>query len=290
MHVHITRDPWALIKEKKILQNITTMAFEADSIPYSEAVDLRRYLKPLKFKPATKAVEPYTISKSEEEIESIRKSCRMTEQVIELIKPMLIPGTTEKDIAAEIIYQSRKLGSEGDPFSVIVVSGERGALVHGSPSTKKIKKGDMIIMDFGCIVNGFISDLTRTFVVGKATREQKQIYKLVVEAKENAIANVRPGMNAKIMDAFARDIIKEAGYGDYFLHSLGHGIGLIAHESPIITFRRDDQIIPENSTLAVEPGIYLPGKFGCRVEDNIIVTKAGGVHITKAPSELVVIE
>ncbi len=290
MKVHISRDPWSLIKEKKILKNINSMAFEADKIPYGEAVLTRNFLRPIKFKPATMPVETYTLPKSEEEIDSIQKSCRMSEKVIEIIMPMLKPGVSEYDIYAEIIYQSRKLGSEGDPFDIIVVSGERGALVHGSPSTRKFKKGDLVLMDFGCIVNGFISDLSRTFAVGKASKEQKQVYKLIIEAKEAAIAGVRPGMNGKHVDAFARDIIAKAGFGEYFQHSLGHGIGLVAHEQPILTFRRDDQIVPENCCLAIEPGIYLPDKFGIRVEDNIVVTKSGGKHLTTAPEELIVIE
>lgn len=290
MKVHITRDPWGLVKEKQILKNINSMAFEADKIPYAEAVLIRNNLRPIKFKPATMPVEMFTLPKSDEEIASIQKSCQMTEKVIEIIMPMLKPGVSEFDISAEIIYQSRKLGSEGDPFEIIVVSGERGALVHGSPSNRKFKKGDLVLMDFGCIVNGFISDLTRTFAVGKASKEQKQVYKLIIEAKETAISRVRPGMNAKIVDAFARDVITKAGFGEFFQHSLGHGIGLVAHEQPIITFRRDDQIVPEHCCLAIEPGIYLPDKFGIRVEDNIVVNKSGGKHLTKAPEELIVIE
>ncbi len=286
MSVHITRDPWGLVTNGEILKNIESMAFESDRMTYAETVQIRNSIRPIKMKPAVKPVELYTIAKSQEELQSIETSCRTAEKVIETIKPMLVPGVSEKDISAEIIYQGRKLGSEGDAFDVIVVSGARGALVHGQPSNKIIEKGDIVLIDFGCVVNGFISDLSRTFAIASATEEQKEVYKLLVAAKENAIANVRPGMNGKVLDAFARDMIAKAGYGDYFQHSLGHGIGLVAHEYPFISFRMDDQIIPENSVLAIEPGVYLPGKFGMRVEDNIIVTKSGGKHITTAPAEL----
>ncbi len=286
MSVHITRDPWGLVTNGEILKNIESMAFESDRMTYAETVQIRNSIRPIKMKPAVKPVELYTIAKSQEELQSIETSCRTAEKVIETIKPMLVPGVSEKDISAEIIYQGRKLGSEGDAFDVIVVSGARGALVHGQPSNKIIEKGDIVLIDFGCVVNGFISDLSRTFAIASATEEQKEVYKLLVAAKENAIANVRPGMNGKVLDAFARDMIAKAGYGDYFQHSLGHGIGLVAHEYPFISFRMDDQIIPENSVLAIEPGVYLPGKFGMRVEDNIIVTKNGGKHITTAPAEL----
>lgn len=286
MSVHITRDPWGLVTNGEILKNIESMAFESDRMTYAETVQIRNSIRPIKMKPAVKPVELYTIAKSQEELQSIETSCRTAEKVIETIKPMLVPGVSEKDISAEIIYQGRKFGSEGDAFDVIVVSGARGALVHGQPSNKIIEKGDIVLIDFGCVVNGFISDLSRTFAIASATEEQKEVYKLLVAAKENAIANVRPGMNGKVLDAFARDMIAKAGYGDYFQHSLGHGIGLVAHEYPFISFRMDDQIIPENSVLAIEPGVYLPGKFGMRVEDNMIVTKTGGKHITTAPAEL----
>ena len=141
-------------------------------------------------------------------------------------------------------------------------------------------------MDFGCKYHGFGSDITRTVAVGKATQEQKDVYKLLVEAKEAAIKEVRPHMNGKHLDLVARDMIKKAKYGKYFEHSLGHGIGLVAHESPIITYRLEDQIIPEEVVLAIEPGVYIPNKFGMRVEDNIYVTREGAKHLTKAPNEL----
>lgn len=286
MSIHISRDPWGLVSSGKILKGIETIAFEADKMSYSDVMNIRNTIKPMKLKPADQPVEVYTIAKSPEEIENITKSCRTAEQVIEIIKTMLVPGVTEKDIAAEITYQGRKLGSEGDAFDVITVSGERGALVHGSPSNKKIAAGDIVLIDFGCIVNGFISDLSRTFAIGSATQEQKDMYKLLIEAKETAIANACAGITVKRLDAYARDIIAKAGYGDYFQHSLGHGIGLVAHENPFISFRIENQIVPENSCLAIEPGVYLPGKYGMRVEDNIIVTKNGGKHITVAPAEL----
>lgn len=286
MSIHISRDPWGLVTSQQILKNVENIAFESDKMTYADVINIRNSIKPIKLKPADKPVEVFTIPKSPEEIENIRLSCRTAEKVIEIIKPMLKPGVSEKDIAAEITYQGKKLGSEGDAFDVIMVSGERGALVHGSPSTKKIQNGDIVLIDFGCIVNGFISDLSRTYAIGSATQEQKDLYKLLVAAKENAIQNAVAGVTGKQLDAYARDMIAEAGFGEYFQHSLGHGIGLVAHENPFISFRLENQIVPENCCLAIEPGVYLPGKYGMRVEDNIIVTKSGGQHITTAPTEL----
>lgn len=289
LHTHISRDVWGLVKDKKILKNVNSIAFEADKLAYSDVVDVRNLIKPVKLKPSKVSVDLYNISKSPEELQSISEACNMAVSVYNEIIKVIKPGLSEKDLAAELGYIARKKGSEGDPFSIIFVSGERGALVHGQPSDKKVQKGDIVLMDFGCTVNGFVSDISRTVAVGSATEEQKDLYKMIFNAKETAISNVKPGMNGKLVDAFARDIIEARGYGEYFQHSLGHGIGLAEHEMPIITFRSDEYIIPENCALAIEPGIYLPNKFGIRVEDDILVTRNGAKHLTEAPSELPII-
>jgi Xaa-Pro aminopeptidase len=285
----ISRDPWAIALDKGILDNVESLAFESDRVSYHEAVEIRNRIRPVKFKPVYLLAEKFTIPKDPMELEYIQQSCDIAEKTYEKMLEFIKPGISETDIAIEIAYQSRKLGSEGDPFSIIAVSGARGCLIHGTPSDKKIKNGDIVILDFGCKVNGFCSDITRTFAVGKATKEQKQIYKLIYEAQSTAISEVRPSMNGKILDAFARNIIEKEGLGNYFQHSLGHGIGLVPHELPIITFRKDDQIIPENCVLAIEPGVYLPDKFGMRVEDEIFVTRNGATRLTNAPAELLVI-
>lgn len=290
LKTHISRDPWSVIKKNKELKKIASMGFEADRMSYSGAVDIRNKIRPVKFKPMPGEIEPFTMPKAEEELESIKKACELAEKTFEKILEIVKPGMTEKELANEIAYQSRLLGSEGDPFDIICVSGIRGALVHGKPSDKKIKKNEIILLDFGCKVNGFGSDITRCFAIGKATKEQKDMYKLLNGAKKTAIENIRPGVNGKIIDKKARDIIKKAGFGNYFQHSLGHGIGLVAHEHPIITFRMDNEIIPDNSVIAIEPGVYLPDKFGMRIEDNVYVTINGPEYLTNAPEELPVIK
>ena len=208
LKTHISRDPWELISENKILKNITTIAFEADQLYYSDAILIRNQIRPVKFKPVVKMVEPFTIPKSPEELENIEKAAAIAVQVYEKILTLIKPGMTEKDIDTEIAYQSRKLGSENDPFDIIVVSGPRSALVHGTASDRKLKNGDIVLMDFGCKVNGFMSDITRTIALGKATKEQKSIYKLCYDAKEAAIQGVRPTMNGKNLDAIARKMIE----------------------------------------------------------------------------------
>ena len=289
LSTHISRDPWQYCLDKGIFNNIDSMLFEADKIAYSDAVNIRNQIRPIKFKPVTLLAEPFTIPKAPEELENIQAACNTAVKVYEKMLPMIKAGVSELDIAIEISYQARKLGSENDPFDIIVTSGPRGALVHGMPSDKKLKYGEVVIMDFGCRINGFVSDITRSVVVGRATKEQKALYKMLYDAKEAAVNGVRPGMNGKHLDKLARSIIEKAGYGPFFQHSLGHGIGLVPHEMPLITFRKDDQIVPEHCVLAIEPGIYLSGKFGMRIEDNIYITRHGTTALTSAPEELVVV-
>ncbi len=289
LHTHITRDVWGYIVKDNMLNKIINVGFEADQMAYSDAVEIRNRVRPMKFKPITNLVERFTQPKSPEELDFIVSACKIAESVYLEMLDFIKPGISELDIANEISYRTRKLGSEGDPFDIIAVSGPRSALVHGKPSERKIKKNDIILLDFGAKVHGFGSDISRTFCVGKPTKEQKTIYKLIYDAKKAACDGVRPGMNGKILDAMARKMIEKAGYGPNFQHSLGHGIGLVAHEKPIITFRMDDQIVPEDSVLAIEPGVYLPDKFGIRIEDNVFVTRNGSQMLTNAPEELIAI-
>ncbi|MPM65337.1 Aminopeptidase YpdF [bioreactor metagenome] len=289
LNIHITRDIWGYCAEEDIFHKFNSIGIEAEYLTYDAAIALRQLMHStgIKFKSISNLVDKFTQPKAPEEIENIKKACNISEQVFEHILGFIKPGMTELDIAIEIDYKSRLLGSQGPAFDTIVTSGPRGALVHGQPSTRKIKKNDIVLMDFGSRVNGFCSDITRTISVGKPTREQKAIYELLYNAMSQAILEVRPGMKGHLLDAVARDIINNAKYGDYFKHSLGHGLGLVCHEMPTISFRLQNQIIPEDVVLAIEPGIYLPQKFGMRVEDNVIVNKGNNIKLTNAPEELI---
>lgn len=285
----ITRDIWGFCVQRKLFKSVSTLVFESERLSYQDVINIRNLIRPVKFKPALSIVEPFTMPKSTEELENIRKACEMSEKVFEQVLKNFKVGMTEKELAAEVVYIARKFGSEGEPFPTIVVSGKRSSLVHGSPSDKQIKSGEVVMIDFGCIVNGFCSDITRVFAVGKSTKEQRAIYDLLIKAKDAAIERVRPFVNGKLVDDAARSLIAKAGYGEYFQHSLGHGIGIVPHEQPLITFRKDDQIIPESCVLAIEPGVYIPNKYGLRVEDNIFVNRDGAKYLTKAPAELIVV-
>lgn len=289
--VHITRNVWGYILENKLLNNVQTLGIEDEYLTYAEATNIRGLVHSVgsKFKAVTSLVERFTQPKTLQEVESIKKSCAISEQVYEYILGFIQPGMTELDVAAELEYKARKLGSEGTAFDTIVTAGPRIPIIHGQPSNRKIRKNDILLMDFGSKVNGFCSDITRTVCIGKPTTEQKKIYSIVNASLNAAIDAVRPTMKGHLLDAVARNIIKDEGYGDNFQHSLGHGLGIICHERPTISFRMQEDIIPENVVLALEPGIYLPDKFGVRIEDDVLVANNETIRLTNAPSELICI-
>ena len=288
MTIHITRDLWNYVEKIGLLENVDGILFESDRVSYFDAVEFRNRIRPCKFKPLNNLIEPFTTSKATEEVELIKESCRIAEKVYDEIMKFIKPGMTEKEIANEISYLGRKYGSEGEAFDIIVTSGVRGAIIHGQPSDKKIRKGDIVLMDFGFKVKGFSSDISRTICVGaKPTREQRAMYTALYSALERVVNAVLPGMNGKTMDSIARKVINDAGFSEVaYKHSLGHGLGIETHEHPFLNYRQDNQIVPEDAVLAIEPGVYMPDKFGMRVEDNILVTKNGAVKLTNAPIEL----
>lgn len=286
--IHITRNPWHYVVENKVFKKgVDSLGFEAEVMPYSVAVDIRNIIRPLKFKPLPSEVEPFMRAKLPHEIEYIRQSCELAEAVFaEIIKKVKV-GMSEKELANELVFTARSMGSESDPFVPMVLTGSRSALPHGAPSDKKIKKNDILLFDFGCKVNGFGSDITRTVCVGKPTKEQKQIYELVKKAQMEAINNIRPGIKGNILDNFARRVIADEGYAQNFQHSLGHGLGISPHEKPFLSFRLEDEIVPEDSIVAIEPGLYFVDKYGIRIEDNVLVTRTGPKMLTQSPDTLI---
>ncbi|HRP01506.1 MAG TPA: Xaa-Pro peptidase family protein [Candidatus Kapabacteria bacterium] len=289
LHTHITRDPWNYIANSEILKDIQSIAFEAEYMPYAEAVEIRNIIRPVKFKPATNMVTRFMQTKGPEEISYIKKSLEISNKVYEYLLSFIKPGMTEIDVATEIGYQARKFGSEGDTSEIIVVSGNRGSLVFGNPSDKKIKKNDLIIVDYGARINGFGSDISRTISMGKVSKEQKAMYQTIRKAQNAALAEVRPGMNGKHLDHIVRNIIKNDGFGDSFKHTSGHGIGIAAIESPLISNYLNHEIVPEDAILGIEPGIYASDKFGIRSEQVMLVKNYGGELLLAAPDEIAVI-
>ena len=228
-------------------------------------------------------------SKNQEEIESMIRAQRISEKALEEVLHIIKPGMTEKQVMAELVYHMLKNGSEGNSFDPIVVTGAKTSMPHGVPGDEVIREGDFVTMDFGSLYNGYCSDMTRTVAVGHATEEMRKIYSIVLEAQLAGIAAARSGIPGKVIDQAARDVIEKAGYGPYFGHGFGHSLGLDIHEAPNAG-PRGEALMAENDLCSAEPGIYLPGKFGVRIEDVMILRKDGAEVITKAPKmELIVL-
>ncbi|MBO5726317.1 MAG: aminopeptidase P family protein, partial [Clostridia bacterium] len=225
--------------------------------------------------------------KGENEIESIKKAQKLTDETFSYILPRITAGKTEKEIMLDMEFFMRKNGSEGISFDFIVVSGKNSSLPHGVPTDKKIQNGDFVTMDFGAVVNGYRSDMTRTVAVGSVSDEQRQVYDTVLKAQLEAIKSAKPGVICRDVDKVARDII-EKDYAGCFGHGLGHSVGIDIHEGPSFN-TRDTTVLEKGMVITVEPGIYLENKFGVRIEDMIVITDDGNINITESPKELIIL-
>lgn len=226
--------------------------------------------------------------KSEEEKEKIIKAQRIAEKAFEHILSFIKPGVSEKDISLELDFFMLKNGAEALSFETIAVSGKNSSMPHGVPGEKKIENGDFITMDFGAVVEGYHSDMTRTVAVGSVSEKQRSIYNIVLRAKNACLAGLKEGMTGKEADAIARDIIAAEGYGKCFGHGTGHGVGVEIHEKPTLS-PRNEKPLKRGEIVTVEPGIYLPGEFGVRIEDMAFITPDGCENLTKAPEELIIL-
>jgi Xaa-Pro aminopeptidase len=222
------------------------------------------------------------------EIEILTKTAAIASKSFGDIIPMIRPGISEKELALQLELALRSRGADGKSFDFIVASGERGALPHGRASEKLITSGELVTVDFGAVLDGYASDETVTIAVGRVDARQREIYQIVKDAHDMAIEAVRPGVVLKHLDAVARDHITGKGFGDYFRHGLGHGVGLDVHEKPVVSFRSEGEVL-EGMVFTIEPGIYLPGWGGVRIEDTVCVTADGCLLLTKVSKDLLVL-
>lgn len=245
-------------------------------MPYTEELD--GYMKALRS------------VKTEDERLKLLKAQQIAEEGFKNILPLIKPGALERDIALELEYQMRKAGAQGISFDTIVVTGVNSSKPHGVPGNTAIENGDFVTIDFGAVYEGYHSDTTRTLAVGSVSDEQRRVYNTVLKAQTAGVDALRAGITAKGADAVCRDIITDAGYGSYFTHSTGHGVGVEIHESPNLSPVADEHIVllPGN-VVTVEPGIYIPGKFGVRIEDMLYVTEDGAINFATLPKELTVL-
>lgn len=226
--------------------------------------------------------------KSKSEVNNIIKAQKITEDAFMEVLSFIKPGVTEREIALFLEFSMRKKGAEAVSFDLITITGSNTSLPHGVPGDKTVKSGDFVTMDIGALYNGYHSDMTRTVAVGTVTEEQKNIYSLVLKAQQNALQAVKAGVTAESVDNAARSVIEKSGYGSCFRHSTGHGVGLQIHELPFVTLN-NKALLSSGMVITIEPGIYIPSKFGVRIEDMVCVTKNGCNNLTTAPKELIII-
>ena len=231
-------------------------------------------------------VDRLRMIKDEEEIGYIREAEKIGDEAFSYILGELYEGISEKEVAYKLEMYMRTHGAESLSFESIAASGPNSASPHAMPSDRKLKSGDMFTMDFGCVYNGYCSDMTRTVVIGKASEKQKEVYDIVLKAQQHAINNICAGTSGCDADAYARDIIEEAGYADCFGHGLGHGVGLFIHEEPRLSKKSEEILVPGN-VVTVEPGIYIPGEFGVRIEDIIVIRDSGIENLTFSDKALI---
>lgn len=265
-----------------------SVVFEGSFVTYSSYLAMKETLKDFTLDPNDAFLGRLRETKSPEEIRRIARAQSMGEETFRHICKLIKPGVTEEEVAIEIDYHLRKQGGEAPAFDTIAVSGRNSSKPHGVPSSKKIEAGDFVTMDFGTKVEGYCSDMTRTVAVGNASDEMKKVYETVRSAQSAALAGIRAGIAGKKADALARSVIEEAGFGLFFGHSLGHGVGLEIHEEPRFAASFEGAI-PEGAVVSVEPGIYIPGRFGVRIEDLVVVEKDGVKNLNTLGSELIIL-
>ncbi len=261
------------------------VGFEEDYVTYAVYKEYMHKYKINNFVEATKLLESLRMIKDEEELKNIKKACEITDKCFEFLLEFIKPGMTEKQIARKI-HDFYMDNAEGESFETIVASGENSSKPHAIPTDRKIKEKDIILIDMGCKVKGYCSDMTRTIFVGEPVKEQLEIYNLVLESQKRVLNEIRDGQNIKNLAKIVENDFSDKGYT--LIHSLGHGVGLDIHEKPFINMKNDNTI-KENMVITNEPGIYLTQNFGVRIEDTVLVTKHGAITLTESGKECIII-
>ena len=273
--------PTDYLKEHRV----ETLGFEGDYVTARAYEELKKELMETRFCSVSRAILGQRSRKDEKEKACLRQAAALADEAFAHILPMLRPGVTEKEIAMALEWYMRKNGASAPSFPIICASGARSAMPHGVATDKKLETGDFVTMDFGCFFEGYASDMTRTVVLGQASGEQKKIYETVLAAQEKALSEICAGKSGQEIDAAARTVIQNAGYGAYFGHALGHGTGLEIHERPVLSPRSED-VLAKDMLVTVEPGIYIENFGGVRIEDLVIVTEDGCENLTRSTKEL----
>lgn len=267
---------------------LTKLGFEQNDMTYGVYQACAGTLSGIELVPTDSMVEELRMVKDEGELAIMQEAAELADRTFEYVVGVLKPGMRELDIALEIEMYVRAHGAASTSFETIVASGERSALPHGKASDKIIGTNQFVKLDFGAYYKGYCSDITRTVVLGSPTDKHREIYSIVLEAQLETLDRIRPGMTGREADAVARDVIKRYGYGDLFGHGTGHGLGMEIHEAPRLSMTGDVVLTP-GMTVTVEPGIYVPGFGGVRIEDDIVITDTGNRRLTQSSKDLIVI-
>ena len=266
---------------------VRRLGFESEHLTVAQLEAFREAAAKVEWQPLKQTVERLRMIKDEAEIEALRRSAALNDEAFAHLLSVIEPGMTERAVAWEIESYLRTHGASKVSFDPIVAAGPNGALPHARPGDRVIRAGEPIVIDMGCVLDGYCSDMTRTICLGKPKAKYLEIWNLVLRAQQTALEGIHAGMEGVEADALARQVIEEAGYGDKFGHSLGHGVGLSVHEGPRASKLSEDTL-QAGMSLTVEPGIYLPGEFGVRIEDLVIIGEEGVENLTHSPKELVV--
>lgn len=271
-------------------ENIKNLGFEANVLPYQSVMELKNFLgENVNLVPQNSVIEKFRMIKDNDEIERIKRAIQITEEVFDELLKFIKAGLSEIEVLDFIEHSFRNREVIKSAFDIAVISGKKTSLPHGKPSSKKIERGDFLTIDFGATYSSYRADMTRTIIIGEPTDEQKKIYETVLLAEQIAINHIiNGGRSCWEADNLARKTIEKAGYGDYFIHSLGHGVGLETHESPNLS-SNTNEILQTGVIITIEPGIYIPNWGGVRIEDMILITDYSAEVLTKSPRELIVI-
>lgn len=277
----------ALIRDVLSSDAVGALGFEEEKVTVSEHMSFCESLR-VKLAPAQGILTKLRAAKQPGELAVMRRAQEITDFVFAQTLKLVRPGVSEKELACELVYGLLKNGAENVSFDPIVVSGENTSKPHGVPGARKIREGDFVTMDFGCIYEGYCSDMTRTVAVGRATDEMKKVYDIVLRAQEAGIRAARAGKAGRGIDAAARSLIENEGYGACFGHGFGHGLGIEVHEKPGAS-PSENELLPEGAVISAEPGIYLAGRFGVRIEDVLVLSREGCEDLTGSPKNLIVV-
>ena len=278
---------YELLAERLNKINAKTLGYEDLCLTVDSFNRMSEKLEGISFVPMGTKADMIRSVKTESEIAALREAEKIGDIAFEKVLPLIKVGMTENELAAELEYQMRRCGASGTSFDTIAVSGKKTAMPHGRPDYKKLEFGDFVTMDFGCIYDGYCSDMTRTVVMGEASKRQIEVYNTVLLAQLEGLKAIKAGVIAKDADYAARRIIEDAGYGSCFGHSLGHGVGLVIHEQPNLS-PRSEVVLQPNMIVTCEPGIYIPDFGGARIEDMVAVKENGCENLTSSAKELIV--